>query len=92
MIYIPKTIKEEDVEKCINILTGLIPTEEITEDMYCLKLGAKNPLEIGYDKKRKLLSEETMKYSALIRMLEEICKMMKDEAEFILWKEENNEC
>jgi len=82
-------IKEEDVEKCINILTKLTPIEDITEDRYCLRLGNKNPLEIGYDKKRKLLSESTMKYSALIRMLEEVCKMMKDDEEFILWREEN---
>lgn len=89
MIYIPETINEKDIENCINILTKLNPTEEVTPDRYCLKLGTKNPLEIGYDKNRKLLSEETMRYSSLIRMLEEVCRMMKDEAEFIVWREEN---
>lgn len=89
MIYIPESINESDVEKCIVILTKLTPIEEITEDRYLLKLGTKNPLEIGYDKKRRLLSEEIMKYSALIRMLEEVCKMMKNDAEFIVWREEN---
>lgn len=89
MIHIPNSIKEEDIEKCIFILTGAKPIEAITNNKYALILGNKNPLEIGYDKNRKLLTEERMKYSALIAMLENICHMMKNEAEFIVWREEN---
>ena len=78
---------ETDIEKCIFILTGLTPIEEVTGDRYVLKLGTKHPLEIGYNKQRKLLTEEIMRYSALIAMLEQICIMMKEQSLFIMWAE-----
>ena len=84
-------INVNDIEKCINILTKLTPVEEITEDRYLLRLGNKYPIEIGYDKQRKILSEDVMRYSALIKLLSQICEMMKDEANFMIWIEHNKQ-
>jgi len=81
-------------ENCNNIvkiilaienITGFIPEEIVSPDRYCLKLGKKEPLEIGYDKKRRLLSENTMRYSAHVKMLSVVCDMMKSPKALLDW-------
>jgi hypothetical protein len=89
-IFVTKQIDVNNIIEAIKVITGLTPVEEISNDRYCLKLGTKNPLEIGYDKNRKLIPEDKMKYSALIKMLEIISNMMQSESEFIDWLDENS--
>ncbi len=81
---------EDQILKAITHLTGLTPIEKVTEDRYCLKLGNKNPLEIGYDKSRRLFIVENMRYSALVKMLNVLTEMMKDYNSFIDWIKEEN--
>lgn len=78
-------VDENKIEQCIELLTGMNPLEKITDERYELKLGKENPLELGYNKRRNELSIESMSYSAKVRMLQEICEMMKNEAEFLTW-------
>lgn len=51
MIELVKGIDVNKIKQAIELLTGLSPKETITEDRYCLSLGNKNPLEIGYDER-----------------------------------------
>lgn len=85
MIEIIKNIDVNKIKNAIELLTGIEPKEIITEDRYCLSLGDKSPLEIGYNKKRKELTEERMSFSAHLKMLSELSLMMREEAEFLIW-------
>lgn len=85
MIHGLNKIDENKIQQCIEILTGMKPVETITDSKYELKIGAENPLQLGFDKMRNELSIESMRYSANIKMLQEVCEMMKNEAEFLIW-------
>lgn len=81
-------LKDIDVSKiadAIFLITGLSLNEKITEDRYSLSLGIKKPIEIGYDKKRKILTEENMSFSAHVKMLETLSQFMQDYFEFNIW-------
>lgn len=88
MIEIVKGIDVNKIKQAIELLTGLTPKETITEDRYCLSLGCKRPLEVGYDKRRKVLTEENMSFSAHLKMLSELSIMMREEANFLVWLSE----
>jgi hypothetical protein len=77
--------REDRIIEAIKLLTGLTPSEEITTNWYCLKLGTISHLEIGYDRNRKLLPVDIMKYSASVKMVEIIGQMMQNENEFLKW-------
>lgn len=79
------TLTEGRVIDAIKSLTGLEPWEVVSNDRYSLNLGRNNPLEIGYDKNRKLLSEDTMRRSALLTMLKTLAEMATDDVSFSLW-------
>jgi len=89
MIDIITRMDVSKISDSIELITGIKPTETITEEKYVLKLGSIDPLVIGYDKKRKLLTEENMSRCAHIKMLEELSQMMKEEAEFLIWVHNN---
>ena len=86
---------ETKIEQCIELLTGMVCTETITDNRYTLKLGTGDPLEVGYNKKRrvlvgKALSATTMRYSAKLKMLQMICEWMMDNIdEFSNWTAKN---
>lgn len=79
-------IKVDKIASAIKLITGLVPIETITEERYVLSLGEVDPIEVGYDKKRKLLSEDSMSFSAHVTLLEHLAKFMKDEAHFLIWR------
>ncbi len=83
------TINTKDIAECIEVLTTIKPEETITPDRYELRLGRKDPLEMGYDKSRRLAPEEQLSRSAHIRMLQEVCEMMKLGDQFIEWCQAN---
>ncbi len=74
----------------IKILTGLNPAEKITKDKYVLTLGIWNQTKVGYDKNRKSLTVDAMRYSALVAMLRVVSNMMKNELGFVEWLHMNN--
>jgi len=76
---------ENDISTIIKMLTGLTPVIIDTEDRYLVSLGIMNPLEVGYNKNRKILPESVMRRSALLTMLKTLCEMMEDEGSFIQW-------
>lgn len=85
MIEEVKPIEVNKIAQAIELLTGIYPKEVITDNRYCLSLGDNRPLEIGYDKSRKILTEENMSFSAHLKMLSEISLMMRDNIEFMVW-------
>lgn len=85
-----KTMTESKISTIIEMLTGLTPVIIDSEDRYLVSLGIMNPLEIGYDKSRKLLSEDVMRRSALLTMLRTLCEMMQDEDSFAEWLRETS--
>jgi len=90
MIEIVKGIDVSKIKQAIELLTGLSPKEVITEDRYCLSLGDKRPLEVGYDKRRKVLTEANMSFSAHLKMLSELSIMMREEVDFLVWVSEQS--
>jgi hypothetical protein len=84
-----KNIDETKLEEAVQLMTGLSCIEVNTSDRYSLKLGTKNPLEVGYDKHRKLLKGDVMRKSALITIIKTLGEMMRDEMQFISWVNEN---
>jgi hypothetical protein len=78
-------LTEMRLKDAIKSLTGLDPWERVSDDRYTLILGHLKPLEIGYDKNRKLLSEDAMRKGALITMLKTLAEMAMDEVSFSGW-------
>jgi hypothetical protein len=80
-----KEINTDKVIDAIKLLTGLTPVEEITPARYAFKLGSVTPIELVYDKNKRVLSEDKMKYSASIKMIEVIGQMMQNGDYFLKW-------
>lgn len=75
----------DSLKGAIYQLTGLYPVENITDERYCLSLGTKHPLEIGYDKNRKVLTERNMSFSAHLEMVSQLVNMAKNWEAFVDW-------
>ncbi len=74
------------IKKAIYVLTGLSVVEDVTDTRFALKLGSFKPLEIGYDKRRNILTEESMRFSCHLAMLRELSLfMINDESMFTAW-------
>lgn len=83
---------EHLIKTAIFSLTGLEPEEKNLPEEYCLMLGSINPIIIRYDEsKRKSHTLEDLRYSALIEILEVICKMIGKEKKFITWAKTEGE-
>lgn len=83
---LPSTIDLKAIQNAIKVLTGLSPKVSTTEERYQISLGNNDPFEIGFDKRRNVLEEDVMEFSIHLKLIEEISKFMRDEAQYLIWR------
>lgn len=83
-----ESILERTIKDSILLLTGMEVKDGSASECYVLTLGVYDPIIIRYNKDRGI-NDSGMHYSGLVKMLESVCRLMKDPDFFMEWVEKN---